>query len=78
MRLRDLRANMQERLLPSSDPVTEAVLKWTAERDAKDIRRLLEWLPEARSKRERQALIERVRGLLDELAFALDRLESLE
>ena len=43
---------MVERLLPAEDPVLENVLKWTVERDAKDVRRLLEWLPEARSSRE--------------------------
>tara|TARA_B100001094_G_C18099623_1_gene754998 strand:+ start:1161 stop:1334 length:174 start_codon:yes stop_codon:yes gene_type:complete len=55
----------------------EAVLKWTVERDAKDVRRLLEWLPEARSSRERQALMERVRSLLSELEEAMDKLDAL-
>lgn len=32
---------MVERLLPAEDPVLENVLKWTVERDAKDVRRLL-------------------------------------
>ena len=32
---------MVERLLPAEDPVLESVLKWTVERDAKDVRRLL-------------------------------------
>ena len=50
---------MVERLLPADDPVLENVLKWTVERDAKDVRRLLEWLPEARSSRERKALLQR-------------------
>ena len=68
---------MVERLLPAEDPVLESVLKWTVERDAKDVRRLLEWLPEARSSRERKALLHRVRGLLSELEAALDELETL-
>jgi hypothetical protein len=55
----------------------EAVLQWTVERDAKDVRRLLEWLPEARSSRERQALMERVRSLLSELEEAMDKLDAL-
>ena len=55
----------------------EAVLQWTVARDAQDVRRLLEWLPEARSSRERRALLERVRGLLSELESALDGLDSL-
>ena len=68
---------MAERLLPADDPVLENVLRWTVERDAKDVRRLLEWLPEARSSRERKALLHRVRGLLSELEAALDELDSL-
>jgi|TARA_B100001778_G_scaffold118255_1_gene97110 hypothetical protein len=68
---------MSERFLPTEDPVMEAVLQWTVERDAKDVRRLLEWLPEARSSRERQALMERVRSLLSELEDAMDKLDAL-
>ena len=65
---------MAERFLPTEDPVMEAVLQWTVERDAKDVRRLLEWLPEARSSRERKALMERVRSLLEELEDAMNKL----
>ena len=68
---------MVERLLPTEDPVLESVLQWTVDRDAVDVRRLLEWLPEARSSRERKALLDRVRGLLDELESALDAWERL-
>lgn len=68
---------MAERFLPTNDPVIEAVLEWTVARDAKDVRRLLEWLPEARSSRERQALMQRVRGLLQELEDAMDKLDEL-
>ena len=68
---------MSERFLPADDPVLEAVLQWTVARDAQDVRRLLEWLPEARSSRERKALLDRVRGLLAELESALDGLEDL-
>ena len=67
---------MVERLLPAEDPVLENVLKWTVERDAKDVRRLLEWLPEARSSRERKALLQRVRGLLTELEAPLTNLTT--
>jgi hypothetical protein len=69
--------SMTERLLPAEDPVLENVLRWTVERDAKDVRRLLEWLPEARSSRERKALLQRVRGLLEELEAALDDLDNM-
>ena len=67
---------MAERFLPTEDPVMEAVLQWTVERDAKDVRRLLEWLPEARSSRERKALMERVRSLLEELEDAMNKLDE--
>ena len=68
---------MTERLLPAEDPVLENVLKWTVDRDARDVRRLLEWLPEARSSLERKALLERVRSLLEELELALDKLDEM-
>ena len=68
---------MVDRLLPADDPVLENVLKWTVERDAKDVRRLLEWLPEARSSRERKALLNRVRDLIAELETALDALDEM-
>tara|TARA_B100000161_G_scaffold262498_1_gene232387 strand:- start:669 stop:878 length:210 start_codon:yes stop_codon:yes gene_type:complete len=68
---------MAERFLPTEDPVMESVLQWTVDRDAKDVRRLLEWLPEARSSRERKALLERVRSLLKELEDALNELDEL-
>ena len=69
---------MSERFLPTDDPVMESVLQWTVTRDAQDVRRLSEWLPEARSSRERHALLDRVRGLLSELEAALDGLENLK
>ena len=69
---------MATRFLPTDDPVLESVLKWTVERDSKDVRRLLEWLPEARSTRERQALLQRVRGLLAALEIALEGLDELQ
>ena len=68
---------MTERFLPAEDPVLESVLRWTVERDARDVRRLLEWLPEARSSRERKALLDRVRGLLEELEHALNQLDGM-
>lgn len=75
--LRGDRGIMAERFLPTEDPVMESVLQWTVERDAKDVRRLLEWLPEARSSRERKALMERVRSLLEELEDAMNKLDEL-
>ncbi len=70
-------STMTERFLPAEDPVLESVLRWTVDRDARDVRRLLEWLPEARSSRERKALLDRVRGLLEELEEALNRLDGM-
>ena len=75
--LRGNRRIMAERFLPTEDPVMESVLQWTVERDAKDVRRLLEWLPEARSSSERKALMERVRSLLEELEDAMNKLDEL-
>ena len=75
--LRTNRMFMAERFLPTEDPVLEQVLSWTVERDARDVRRLLEWLPQARSSRERQALLDRVRDLLDELEQAMTALDEL-
>ena len=74
---RTLRRFMDERFLPADDPVLEGVLNWTIDRDATDIRKLLEWLPQARSSKERKALLVRVNELLSELEIALDGLETL-
>ena len=68
---------MADRFLPADDPVLEDVLNWTVERDAMDIRRLLEWLPQARSSKERRALLSRVHELLTEVEVSLDGLERL-
>ena len=68
---------MADRFLPADDPVLEEVLNWTVERDAQDIRRLLEWLPLARSSKERRALLARVHELLGEVELSLDGLDSM-
>jgi hypothetical protein len=68
---------MADRFLPADDPVLEDVLTWTVERDATDIRKLLEWLPQARSTKERRALLERVHDLLNEVEASLDGLDRL-
>ena len=69
---------MVERFLPSDDPVLEEVLIWTIERDSLDMRRLLEWIPHARSIRERKLLLEKVRVLGDELEGAIQSLSALQ
>ena len=68
---------MVERFLPADEPILEEVLGWTVERNSKDVRKLLEWVPLARSSRERRALVDRVRELVDELELALEGLEGL-
>jgi len=55
----------------------EEVLNWTVARDAQDIRRLLEWLPLARSSKERRALLARVHELLGEVELSLNGLDSM-
>ncbi len=68
---------MADRFLPADDPVLEEVLNWTVARDALDIRRLLEWLPLARSSKERRALLARVHELLGEVELSLNGLDSM-
>ena len=68
---------MADRFLPADNPVLEDVLNWTVARDAQDIRRLLEWLPQARSSKERRALLSRVHELLGEVELSLDGLDSM-
>ena len=68
---------MADRFLPADDPVLEEVLNWTVARDAQDIRRLLEWLPMARSSKERRALLARVHELLGEVELSLNGLDSM-
>lgn len=69
---------MVERFLPSDDPVLEEVLVWTINRDSLDMGRLLEWIPQARSLRERKLLLEKVRVLADELEGAIQSLSTLQ
>lgn len=68
---------MADRFLPSDNPVLEDVLNWTVERDAQDIRKLLEWLPIARSSKERRALLARVHELLNEVELSLNGLDEM-
>ena len=75
--LHDWGVNMADRFLPADDPVLEEVLNWTVARDAQDIRRLLEWLPLARSSKERRALLARVHELLGEVELSLNGLDSM-
>ena len=69
---------MVERFLEANDPVLEQVLKWTVERDAADIRQLLEWLPHAANRRDQRALLDRAQSLMTELENAMNELNELE
>jgi hypothetical protein len=69
---------MVERFLEADDPVLEQVLKWTVERDAADIRQLLEWLPNAANRRDQRALLNRARALMSELEGAMNELNQLD
>lgn len=69
---------MVERFLEADDPVLEQVLEWTVRRDAADARQLLEWLPEAASRRDQRALLTRARALLAELEGAMEALAELD
>ena len=69
---------MVERFLEADDPVLEQVLKWTVERDAADIRQLLEWLPNAANQRDQRALLNRAQALMAELESAMNELKQLE
>jgi hypothetical protein len=69
---------MVERFLPSNDPIKEEVLEWTVTRDAQDARKLLEWLNETRTFREKKAMILLIQELLDELKSAVNELAELQ
>ena len=47
-------------------------------RDAQDIKILLDWLNEARSFREKRAMIALIEGLVGELKMAVDELSKLQ
>ena len=69
---------MVERFLEADDPVLEQVLSWTVERDAADIRQLLEWLPNAANRRDQRALLNRAQALMAELESAMNDLNELQ
>jgi len=68
---------MSSRLLPSDDPIAEQVLEWTIRRDAQDIRQLMRWTETKRSRKDRAALLDRSLDLMDEIQYALRRLDEL-
>jgi len=65
------------RLLPSEDPIAESVLEWTIMRDSRDIRQLMVWLEESEGRKERSIFMSRALDLMDEIQYALSRLDEL-
>jgi|TARA_B100000929_G_C15233388_1_gene327125 hypothetical protein len=68
---------MSERLLPSDDPVAEQVLEWTIARDSADIRQLMRWIERSDGRKERLTLIARASELMEEIRYAMQRLDDL-
>tara|TARA_Y100000817_G_C16798476_1_gene518515 strand:- start:812 stop:1021 length:210 start_codon:yes stop_codon:yes gene_type:complete len=68
---------MSGRLLPSEDPIAESVLEWTIMRDSRDIRQLMVWLEESEGRKERTVFMSRALDLMDEIQYALSRLDEL-
>lgn len=69
--------NVSGRLLPSEDPIAESVLEWTIMRDSRDIRQLMVWLEESEGRKERAIFMSRALDLMDEIQYALSRLDEL-
>ncbi|MDG1536205.1 MAG: hypothetical protein P8Q45_03170 [Candidatus Thalassarchaeaceae archaeon] len=68
---------MSERLLPSDDPIAEKVLEWTIQRDSADIRQLMRWIERSDGRKERLTLIARASELMEEIRYAMQRLDDL-
>ena len=68
---------MSERLLPSDDPVAEQVLEWTIQRDSADIRQLMQWVERSDGRKERLPLLARAAELMEEIRYAMKRLDEL-
>ena len=68
---------MSGRLLPSEDPIAESVLEWTIMRDSRDIRQLMVWLEQSEGRKERAVFMSRALDLMDEIQYALGRLDEL-
>ena len=68
---------MSERLLPSDDPVAEQVLEWTIQRDSADIRQLMQWVERSDGRKERLTLLARATELMEEIRYAMKRLDEL-
>ena len=69
--------SMSERLLPSDHPVAEQVLEWTIQRDSADIRQLMQWVERSDGRKERLTLLARATELMEEIRYAMQRLDDL-
>ena len=69
--------SVSERLLPSDDPVAEQVLEWTIQRDSADIRQLMRWVERSDGRKERLTLLARAAELMEEIRYAMQRLDDL-
>ena len=72
-----IRITVPGRLLPSEDPIAESVLEWTIMRDSRDIRQLMVWMEESEGRKERSIFMTRALDLMDEIQYALSRLDEL-
>ena len=68
---------MSERLLPSDDPIAEQVLEWTIQRGSADIRQLMRWIERSDGRKERLTLLARASELMEEIRYAMQRLDDL-
>ena len=66
------------KFLEPEDPIALAALEYLLNRDVKDVKRLLEWLPEAQTKRDRKAILDRANSLMRELEYAVERIAEVE
>tara|TARA_B100001750_G_scaffold65795_1_gene52293 strand:- start:1929 stop:2132 length:204 start_codon:yes stop_codon:yes gene_type:complete len=66
------------RFLEPEDPIALAALQYLLERDANDVKKLLEWLPSAQTKRDRLAILDRANSLMSELEYAIQRISEVE
>ena len=72
-----IRITVPGRLLPSEDPIAESVLEWTIMRESRDIRQLMVWMEESEGRKERSIFMNRALDLMDEIQYALSRLDEL-
>lgn len=78
MNMRGAMVPTNMRFLEAEDPIALAALEYLLHRDAADVKKLLEWLPEAQTKRDRLAILKRANSLMQELEYAVNRIAEVE